>query len=81
MPKQKIEVELTNILLKEIKKYLTENEKRIDGSGMEIFGAVLSLLAILVAESNYEPEPMIEFIQDHFPAAVRNHRNHLNEIN
>ncbi len=71
---KKIEVELTNILLKGIEKYLNKNHARIDGSGMEIFCAVLNTLTVLMAESEYEPEPMIEFIQEKFPDSVRQSR-------
>jgi hypothetical protein len=71
---KRIEVELTNILLKEIENYCVKNEKRIDGSGMEIFCAVLNTLTVLMADSEYAPEPMIEFIQNKFPNAVRESR-------
>ena len=72
--KQSIEIELTNIVLLQINKYLKKNEQRIDGSGMEIFCAILNVLTILMAESDYEPETMIEFIQQKFPEGVREHR-------
>lgn len=74
MTKQKIEIELTNLLLEQIKAYIKQNQKRIDGSGMEIFCAVLNTLTVLMADSEYEPEPMIEFIQQKFPNAVRESR-------
>lgn len=77
---ERIEVELTNILLAEIKKYIKENQKKIDGSGMEIFCSVLNVLTVLIADSKYDPEPMIEFIQKNFPNAVRESRR-LNKKN
>lgn len=74
MKKQKIEIELTNILLERIKTYIKENQKRIDGSGMEIFCSVLNVLTVLMADSKYNPEPMLEFINQRFPNAVRESR-------
>jgi hypothetical protein len=74
MKKPKIEIELTNILLNEINDYLVKNESRIDGSGMEIFCAILNVLTLLVAISDYEPEHLVEFIQENFANKVKENR-------
>jgi len=72
--KGKIELELTNILLDEINEYLKNNEKRIDGSGLEIFCAVMTVLTVLAAESDYEPELLLEFMQKTFVKKVTDQR-------
>jgi hypothetical protein len=81
MKQQKIEIELTNLLLDLIKDYLKKNDKRIDGSGMEIFCAVLNTLTVLASNSEYEPELLVQFIQKKFSAAVKENRKLNKKIN
>jgi predicted RecB family endonuclease len=74
--KIKIEIELTNILLDEINEYLKKNEDRIDRSGLEIFCAVITVLTVLAAQSDYEPEliAVLEFMEKTFIKKVEDQR-------
>ena len=68
--KQEIINKLTDILMAEIHKFLVENESEIDGSGLEIFGSLLNVLCNLVANSEYDPKPFVDFINETFEKNV-----------
>jgi hypothetical protein len=51
--------------LDEINEYLKKNEDRIDGSGLKIFCAVMTVLTVLAAE---------EFMQETFVKKVKDQR-------